>query len=741
MQEIEGNTPISRHEIVSAGPLVIPPSRQSDEISITEIWRIFYRRKWVTVVTMLIVFGLSALYTFLRPPIYESTATLQIDPNRTAQMGMQDLLSGSLFSDGDRLIGSEIRVMESDTVAAMAVKEMNLVKSPNFMEAEDAKLFPEDPAQMTPAQRKKVLGAVKTGLTIKAIPNTNLVSLNYQHGNPKFAADVLNGLIRAYIERAFMSRHEGAAMVSNWLSGQMDDLKKETESAQHKLADFQKLHGILGSDEDNNIILDRLKQLNQQLTDAEADRIVKEAHYRIAATGDPELMVSIAPTSLQNLQMQQADLRLQLAQLRSKYGAGYPKVGETEAQLRKLDINVASEVSNISKRMKGEFDTASRTEAMIRGEFEDQKKEAYKLNENVVEYAILRHEVESTATLYDTLQLKLKGADVSSGLSASFISVVDPADVPVVPVLPKKNVTMLLGIFGGLILGCMLSFLFESLDDTLSSSEEVESYTALPVLCSIPVNQLQGRLKAGSGEGEKAVPLAPMLVNYPRSQSAEAFRGLRSSILLSSPDRQPKVITVVSSLATEGKTTVSVNLGISFAQHGESVLLIDADLRRSTMHAQFGIPRTRHGTSTILTQGMSDSAILTPLESLPNLKLLPAGPHPPNPAELLGSKRMAEVLETFSAEYDRIIIDTPPLLSVSDSLALANVSDAVVLVVRSGVARKKAILRVRDLLQRANSNLIGIVFNGVNLHLEHYYHAQGSYYGKAMPNYYDDEEV
>lgn len=725
---------------MSAGSLVIAPPRQSDEMSLADIWRVFYRRKWIMLVTTMLVFALSALYCFLLPPIYESSATLQLDPNRTAQMGMQDLLSGSLLSDSDRLMGSEIRVMQSDTVSAMAIKEMKLVKSPHFMKPEDAKSFPEDPAEMTPAQRRRVLGKIQSGLAVKSIPNTNLVSLKYRHGDPVFAADVLNALIRAYIERAFTSRHEGAAMVSNWLSGQMNDLKRETENAQHNLADFQKLHGILGTDEDNNIIIDRLKQLNQQLTDAEADRIVKESQYRIAATGDPELIVPIAPANLQTLRAQQADLRLQLAQLRSKYGAGFPKVGEIEAQLRKLDIDIATEVSNVAKRMKGEFDTASRTEAMIRGQFEDQKKEAYKLNENAVEYAILRHEVESSTTLYDTLQLKLKGADVSSGLSASFISIVDSADVSIVPVLPKKTMTMLLGLFGGLILGCVLSFLRESLDDTLSSSEEIELCVSLPVLCSIPVIQLPSRTAAESGEAENALPQAPMLVNYPRSQTAEAFRGLRSSLLLSSPDRQPKVIAVVSSLAAEGKTTVAVNLGVSLAQHGESVLLLDCDLRRSSMRAQFSLPHSRYGLSTILTQGSNDRAIVTPLESLPNLKLVPAGPYPPNPAELLGSKRMAEVLETFSAEYDRIIIDTPPILSVADSLPLAYIADAVVLVVRSGVARKKAILRVRDLLQRANANVVGVVFNHVNLQLEHYYYSHGAYYGKAMLNYYDDDE-
>lgn len=738
MQDIEDNTTLSRRDSLRGGVPVQASPQESDEISISEILRIFYRRKWIAIATTLIVLGLAVAYSFLWPSTYESTAVLEIDPNRTSQMGMEDLLTGGLFSDSDKMITSEMSVLQSDTVAALAIKEAKLVRTPGFLRPEETRSFPEDTAQMTPAQRRRVLGALQGRLTVKMIPDTYLVSLTFRDRNAKFAADVLNALIRAYMERAFISRHEGAAMVGNWLSGQMNDLQKESGAAQHKLADFQKEHGILGADEENNIIVDRLKQLNLQLTDAELDRILKEAHYRLAATGDPELMVPIAPANLQTLRAQQADLRLQLAQLKSKYGAGYPKVGETETQLRKLDGDVAGEVANVTKRMKSEFDTASRTEAMIRKQFDEQKGEAYKLNENAVEYAILRHEVESTTTLYDTLQLKLKGADVSSGLSASFVSIVDPADIPAYPVLPKKALTVLIGLLSGVVLGCMLSFLVESLDDTLSSSEEVELCTGLPVLCSVPLNNVQNRSKAEIA-GAAPLPVAPMLVNFPRSHASEAFRGLRTSLLLSSPDRMPKVIAVVSSLAGEGKSTVTTNLGVSFAQRGESVLLIDSDLRRSSMHTQFGLSDARYGTSTILTQGMNDRTILTPLPSLPNLKLLPAGPHPPNPAELLGSKRMIEMLETFASQYDKIVIDTAPILAVSDSLAMVSHADAVVMVVRSQVARKKAVLRVKDLLRRANCNLVGIVFNCVDLQLEHYYYARGAQYGKAISSYYETE--
>jgi succinoglycan biosynthesis transport protein ExoP len=345
---------------------------------------------------------------------------------------------------------------------------------------------------------------------------------------------------------------------------------------------------------------------------------------------------------------------------------------------------------------------------------------------------VLRHDVETSRQLYDTLQVKLQVAGVTAGLNSSYVNIVDPAEVSSAPVAPRVRSNLALGLFGGLLSGLLLGFLVESFDETVSTSAELESVTALPVLCSIPTSALPGAAKGSSGAMEMARGALPSLLSQPRSQASEAYRGLRTSILLSTPQVQPKVIAVVSSIATEGKTTVTANLGISFAQRGEMVLLVDGDLRRSSLHAQFGMPAASQGLSTFLTQSARHAPVSKPLESLPKLHVLPAGP---NPAELLGSQRMAEALELLQADYDRIIIDTPPLLSVSDALPVAHFADAAVLVVRSGVARRKAVLRVRDLLQRSNANLVGVVFNCVNLHLENYYGLPGTKYGKAMNSY------
>ena len=242
-----------------------------------------------------------------------------------------------------------------------------------------------------------------------------------------------------------------------------------------------------------------------------------------------------------------------------------------------------AEITNVGKRLDQEYLTAAKTESLLRNQFEEQKNAAYQLNEHAVQYSVLKHEVETSRELYDTLQVKLKVAGVTAGLNSSYISVVDPAEVPATPIEPKVQSNLMIGLFGGLITGLLLAFLTESFDDTVSNSAELGVlYRATGALQHPGQSGPEPPENRVRRSGEILLMLIPMLLNFPRSQAAEAFRGLRTSLLLSSPDLQPKVIAVVSSIATEGKTTVTANLGVAFAQRGESVLLIDADLRRSS---------------------------------------------------------------------------------------------------------------------------------------------------------------
>ena len=736
---------MKRDENIIPNRVVTIPVRggglQDEEHSFAAMWQTIVKRKWIVIGATSLIFALIAVHTFRTKPVYESVVRVQIDPGRSANLGLEDVVNERIGAeDVDTRMQTEVKLIQSDSVAARVIGAMGLAKRPEFAGNAAQSFQQTELKAMSPSQREGMLGAFHGALTVRIVPNTQLVEIRYRSTDPKLSTDVANAVAEQYMQRNFQAHYEGAVQVARWLAKQMEELQGKAFDAQQKLAEFQKDHNILGESESDNLVTDRLKLLNQQVTEAEADRIVKEAKHRMAETGDPELIASATPSpTLQVLRGQEAELKSQLAQLNSKFGSGYPKVHELQAQLARLDSAIHTEVENVGKRLNDDFLSAAKTEGLLRDQFSAQKSAAYKLNEHAVQFAVLKHEVETSRELYDTLQVKLKVAGVTAGLNSSYISVVDPADIPSTPIEPRVRSNLAMGFFGGLLTGLLLAFLTESFDDTVSTSLELETFTGLPVLCSIPVNSF-GRLKGA--EAPKSSAVVPMLVNNPRSQAAEAFRGLRTSILLSTPDLQPKVIAIVSSIATEGKTTVAANLGVSFAQRGESVLLIDADLRRSALHSQFGVPYSAAGVSTMLTQRTNGNGIITPLESLPTLKLLPAGPHPPNPAELLGSKRMMEVLGHYAGEYDRIILDTPPILSVADALALANLADAVVLVIRSGVARRKAVLRVRDLLQRSNTNLVGIVFNCVNMQLENYY-GYSQRYGKAMNTYYraNDEEA
>ncbi|HYU46034.1 MAG TPA: polysaccharide biosynthesis tyrosine autokinase [Terriglobales bacterium] len=732
--------------IVSSRVVTIPVrggGGQEEEHSFAAMWQTIVKRRWIVIGTTALIFTLIAVHTFRTKPVYESVMSLQIDPGRSSNLGLDDVLNERIgVEDVDTRMQTEVKLIQSDSVAARVIGAMGLAKRLEFVGKMADSMQQTELKAMSPWQREAMLETFQQALTVRIVPQTQLVEIRFRSTDPKLATDVANAVAEQYMQRNFQAHYEGAVQVSRWLAKQMEELQGKASDAQQKLADFQKNHNILGESESDNITTDRLKVLNQQVTEAEAERIVKEAKHRLAETGDPELIASTIPTpTLQLLRGQEAEMKSQLAQLNSKFGPGYPKVHELQAQLTRLESAIQAEIENVGKRLNEDYLSAAKTESLLRDQFNAQKSAAYKLNEHAVQFSVLKHEVETSQELYDTLQVKLKVAGVTAGLNSSYISVVDPAEIPATPIEPKVRANLAIGLFGGLLTGLLLAFLTESFDDTVSTSSELETFTGLPVLCSIPVNPFAARLK-GATEAGKPGATVPMLVNNPRSQAAEAFRGLRTSILLSTPDLQPKVIAVVSSIATEGKTTVAANLGVSFAQRGESVLLIDADLRRSALHSQFGLPYSPAGVSTMLTQRTNGNGIVTPLESLPTLKLLPAGPHPPNPAELLGSKRMGEVLGTYSAEFDRIILDTPPILSVADALALSNLADAVVLVIRSGVARRKAVLRVRDLLQRSQANLVGIVFNCVNLKLENYY-GYSQRYGKAMSHYYrgNDEEA
>ena len=698
------------------------------QLSIADLWRSLTKRKFTILGFALVVFAAVAAYTFLKTPVYEGVARLQIDPSRSSNFGLDESeKSGPV--DVDSRVKTEVAIIQSNTVAMQVIDSQKLYAAPQFAgsyaPAGDVKNF----AQLTPIVRRKLLDKFDDNLIVKVIPSTQVVEIRFRNTDPVLASGTANSIIDEYMQRNFHTRVDGTAQLSQWLSRQMDEIRVTTTAAQEQLAAFQKDHNLLGTDENDNVVTNRLKQLNEELTQAEADRIVKEGRYRLAASGNPTLIDSAVPnTTLQVLRTQQSELQAQYAQLSAKFGNGYPRLRELQTEITEVHAAIDREGANIATRLANEYNAAATAENMIRSEFEKQKGQAYKLNENVAQYANLKHQVESGQQIYDVLQLKVKEADITSGLTSSYVSIVDRAQLPDKPVEPRKTLYLALGLGGGLFGGVILGLVLDSFDDTLGTSEEIEAVLALPELGSIPflpalAKKGHKRLSPANLLGLQGSEVNSISVLKPHCPAAEAYRALGSVILLSCLDNPPKVLVVTSAMAGEGKSTVSCNLAAALAQRGRRVLLVDADLRCASIQEQLGM---RPGRNTVFATGATQYSRYQPIKSLPTLQVVPTGFRPSDPSEVLDNGRVKELMAAWSAEYDHVIIDTPPVLLFADVLVMAARADAVLFVTRAGVSRAKASLRARDVLSRSGCNIIGFVLNG-SKRREYYYEYPAEY--------------
>lgn len=714
-------------------PPVASPPPQSAVITPADVSKMVFKRKWVILAVTLVGAAIGLYHAESTVPQYEATSQIFIDLGGSGNLGLGSVTSQNYMLDEPEVaFQTQVQIMRSDTVALDAIKLLNL-----FHTAPYSGVFGKTPynGQMTPQQRSALVGMFEGSTRISVTPDTALVNVSFRSPNAVLAKNAANALVEAYMERDLQARYDGTTRISKWLASQLTGLKQQTETNQKDLSDYVQQHNIVATGpQGGSLVMDSLQTANQQLAEAKADRIVKEARYKMAQTRNPELLVSVAPgTILSSLRQQQADMMIQKAQLRSKFGPDYPKVQELSKQLGSVQSDIDTEITNLTKRFAEEYHTALQTENLLQAHLDTLKKTAYKENQSAAQFAILKHNAESAGELYSALELKLQEAGITSGLNSNNVDVIDRATVPSSPVLPNKRSDVTFGLLGGLLAGLILAFLLETMDDTLRTSEEVETISHLPTLAVVP----HFTSKKAPAEVTPGAPnLLPELVSYlePQSIAAESYRTLRSAILLSAVDREPRVLLITSGFAEEGKSTTAANLAISFAQRHEKVLLVDADLRRGTTHLKFGIPN-RAGLSTMLAKESGVEAYQHPLHELPWLTVLARGPIAPNPGEILASRAMEDLLEHWRTEYDRIILDASPVLAVSDSLGLAPQCDNVLLLVRSGVTRRKALVKTREWLRRAGARITGTVVNDVNLKLENYYTYSRRYGYSYQSNY------
>jgi capsular exopolysaccharide synthesis family protein len=713
---------------------------QSQEPTLLDYLHVVVKRKWTILSCVVVVTVLVALVSFRQVPVYDAFGRIAINPSNSSALGFKTA-EDSYSEDWDYTVtlDTQAKILESDALALETSKALQLDKDPRFAgalaktAAQQSKIPLAAPA-MDSAEQNALLSRFRTSLKVKVIPRTRILEIHYMDANPKLAAQIVNTLASVYIEHNFKTKFESTRQTSDWLSQQLSDLQLKVETSQQRLVDFQKEHGILGIDEKQNIITAKLDQLNRDLTAAETDRINKEALYRTAATGNPELLLKESEL-LTKLRTQEAELQAQHAQARTQYGPSYPKVRELSNGLKQIQANIQGEATKLMLGAKNDYDAAVRREQMLRAALEDQKKQANQLNENAVQFNIFKRDFESNRQLFEGLQQRLKEAGVSASLRSSNIQIIDQARVPVVPAQPNIPRNLAVGFFLSLAGGIGLAFVMDMLDSSVKTAEQVEMISGLPTLGVIPSNlHLNGQRSRALRALRPQSLIVPqqecvetMSYFQPKSEIAEAYRTLRTSILLSSMGRAPGVVLVTSALAQEGKTTTSINTAVVLAQKGARVLLIDADLRRPSIHKVFGIGQSP-GLSEYLT-GNTPHCPIMPWAHLPNLSLLPAGATPPYPAELLGSAMMTSSLAEWRKEYDHIVIDTPPALSVTDAVLMSVQADAVILVIRSGQTPKQALRRARYLLSHVNARIVGVVVNAIDLHGSDYYYYYG-YYGR-----------
>ena len=718
-------------------------------------WRTIQKRRWTILSILLVALTIVSIVTWKQKAVYRADALLEIQKENANIPTVQELFQ--LENVSDNYLETQYKVLQSETLARRVIDQLHLERDSEFnppkngwFQAQAQAAAPTPDSLVDPDVEQTVLREFRDRLSVDPVRRSRLVQISFESEDPKVAAQAVNALAENYIQGNLESRWQAAQKASEWLSQQLQSFKAKLEKSEDDLQEYAQKNGLLFLEtqkgDTENIVNERLRQLQDELTKAQAERYAKESLYRLTQSGDYSALPGIVDNKLmQELTARLAELERQKAALTPTFNRDYPKMKEIQSQIDENERRLAEERKRAAQGIVDDYLAATRRESLVREAFEQQQNQANTVAGRTVQYNILKREVDTNKQLYEGLLQRLKEAGVSAGMNASNIRVVDAAVPPSRPIRPRPVLNLGLALLLGLGCGIGMAFLQEHLDNTLKSSDDIERVLRVPTLALIPSREslnhgntgvyglLENKASHKNGNGKLT-----LLEKHPgktwiridgngtqHSALSEAFRGLRTSVLLSAAGRPPRSLTFVSAEPGEGKTTVASNLSISLAQLGKRVLLIDGDMRRPCIHKLFNIEVHSGGLVTYLTGGEGWSHLVRPT-GLVNLDCLVCGPVPPNPSELLSSDRMQTLILEAMAEYQFVLIDAPPLLNVTDGRILATMVDGALLVVRGGYTPQELVQRAQLHVRDVGAHLIGVVLNDVDVRHNGYYQ---SYYG------------
>jgi polysaccharide biosynthesis transport protein len=687
----------------------------------------------------------AVLYNYTTRPLYQATAQILIDRDTPNVLPTKELLE--MAPGGSDYYATQYQLLKGRSLAERVVEKLNLQKTAEFQtgplmspwERVQQRFFGKPPKKILDPDGiplPPATAAFRSRLEVEPQPGGRLVNLRFTAYDPQLAAGAANALARVYIQQSLEFRYTTSSEATGWLSERLAEQKKKLETAEKALQEYIEREGLVKYEDRQGLEGQKMTALSAALMEARTQRIAKESLYnQMRSLPSSQLesypLVMSSPLVME-LKSRLAEHQREYARLSEVYGERHPDMIRVRGEIRDAESKLQAEIHNVVRSVENDYRTAASQEASLRANLESAKRDVVAVDKKTIEYGVLKREVESQQQLYKDLLNRTKETglegDYVEGLKSmksTNIRVVEEAEVPGGPITPRKMRNYQLALLIGLALGFGLAVLFENLDNTLKTPEDVKEHLGLPFLGMVP--DVGARAKGSP----VAVP-SPLILKNPRSAVAEAYRVLRTNLIFSSAETRGRALLISSANPGEGKTTTVTNLAASLALNGARVLAMDADLRRPTMHQHFGISKTPGLSDLIVGKAKAGEAIQT--TRFKGLQVLPCGYVPPNPAELLGSASIRQVIDALRDLYDWVLIDTPPILAMADTPVLCPVVDGVVLVVGAEVSGRPAIQRAIDQILSVGGKITGVVLNKVDLERNSYYY--GQYYGEYYRSYY-----